>query len=114
MTRALTVTLMLVAAVAMSAVAGEEITQSRAHQIAAYYYGRYFPREGCGGTGLPELRGDYWESIVRLGYAGKPSGIIRIHRLTGKVSYSGPYFLKPPTSANSLERWAKRLDERTR
>ena len=100
-------TLMLVTAVAMSAVAGGEITQSRAHQIAAYYFGRYFPREGCGAAALPELRGNYWESAVRIGYAGKPSGIIRIHRLTGKVSYSGPYFLKPPTSADSLERWAR-------
>ena len=107
MTRALTVTLMLVAAVASSSVPGEEITQGRAHQIAAYYFGRYFPREGCGGAALPELRGDYWESAVRLGAAGTPSGVIRIHRLTGKVSYSGHYFLKPPTSAASLERWAR-------
>ncbi len=98
---------MLLVAVTTSAFAGGEITQSRAHQIAAHYFGRYFPREHCGGAALPELHGDYWESTVRIGYAGKPSGTIRIHRVTGRVAYSGPYFLKPPTSADSLERWAR-------
>ena len=107
MPRASLVTVLLAAALLSRALAGGEITQSRAHQIAAYYFGRYFPREGCGGAALPELRGDYWESTVRIGAAGTPSGTIRIHRVTGKVSYSGPYFLKPPTSADSLERWAR-------
>jgi hypothetical protein len=72
-----------------------------------WYFARYFPEEGCGGAALPELRGDHWESVVRIGYAGKPSGIIRIDRPTGSVSYSGPYHSKPPSSADSLERWAR-------
>jgi hypothetical protein len=104
------VTLVLVCALfasAFEAVASADITQDRAHQIAAYYLARYFPREGCGGAALPTLHGDYWESSVRIGEAGKPSGTIRIHRLTGRVYYSGPYLLKPSTSAESLERWAK-------
>jgi hypothetical protein len=110
MAHAVKVTLLLVCALfasAFEALAGADITQDRAHQIAAYYFARYFPREGCGGAALPTLRGEYWESSVRIGEAGKPSGTIRIHRLTGRVSYVGPYLLKPSTSADSLERWAK-------
>jgi hypothetical protein len=106
MTRALTV-LVISASLCSAALADSVITQSQAHQIAAYYFARSFPREGCGGAKLPTLHGDYWESVVGIGYAGTASGIIRIHRLTGRVSYSGPYFLKPPTSADSLERWAR-------
>jgi|SRR5207248_6993403 len=100
------VTVLLFAVLLSSAFAGGEITQSRAHQIAAYYFARYFPREGCGGARFPTLRGDYWESIVGIGVAGTPRGTIHIHRYTGRVSYSGPFLLKPSTSAESLERWA--------
>src|SRR5262249_11027175 len=107
MTRFVRPTILLVSVLVVSAFAGQEITQSHAHQIAAWYFGRYFPREGCGGAALPELHGDYWESTVRIGDAGTPEGVIHIHRLTGKVFYSGPYFLKPPTSADSLERCAR-------
>lgn len=92
---------------------GAEITRDRAQQIAQWYFVRYF-NEGCGGAGDAVLRGDYWECVVLIGYAATPSGIVRINRHTGRVSYRGPYLLKPPTSADSLERWAKRLDERTR
>lgn len=83
---------------------GSLITQNRAHEIACLYFSRYFPREGCGGAGLPVLRGGIWESDVRLGYAGKRSGVIRIDRLTGRVSYSGSYIGKPSISAQSLGR----------
>src|SRR5689334_5502303 len=79
--------------------AGGEITQGRAHQLAAYYFARYFPREGCGGAGLPTLHGDFWESTVGIGYAAKPSGTILIHQHTGRVSYRGPFLMKPSTSA---------------
>ena len=97
----------VIAVLLASAFAGGQITQSRAHQIAAYYFARYFPREGCGGAQLPTLHGDYWDSVVGIGEAGTPRGTIRIHRYTGAVSYSGPFLLKPSTSAESLERWAK-------
>ena len=99
-------TVLLFSAFVATTLAAGEMTQNRAHQIAAWYYGRYFPREDCGGARRPTLRGDYWESTVGIGYAGRPSGTIRIHRYTGKVLYNGPYLLKPPTSAKSLEKWA--------
>jgi hypothetical protein len=79
------------------------ITQGYAHQLAAYYFARYFPREGCGGAGDPQLRGDYWESAVLIGFGAKPSGTIRVHRLTGRVFYRGSFLLKPSVSAASLE-----------
>lgn len=83
---------------------GVPITQDRAHEIACLYFSRYFPREGCGGAGLPNLRDGIWESDVRIGYAGKPGGAIRIDRLTGNVSYAGPYRGKPSVSAQNLGR----------
>src|SRR5438128_10715557 len=100
MSRALTV-LLIGTSICWAAVAGSEITQNHAHQIAAYYFARYFPREGCGGAQLPTLLGDYWESVVGIGEAGTSRGIIRIHRYSGSVSYSGPFLLKPSTSAES-------------
>ena len=89
-----------------------DITRDRAHQLAAYYFARYF-NEGCGGAALPELHGEYWESTARIGYAGTPSGTIRVHRRTGTVSYDRPLSFKPTVSAESLDRWSKSLDERT-
>jgi hypothetical protein len=89
--------------------ANSEISQQRAHQLSTYYFGRYFPREGCGGVALAMLCGDYWESTVRIGAAGTPRGTIRIHRYSGKVSYDGPFLLKSTVSAESLERWANSL-----
>ena len=88
--------------------ADTEISRDRAHQLATWYFARYFPREGCGGAAEPVRRGDRWESTVRIGYAGTPSGTIFVHRYTGRVSYHGPFFLKPPVSADSLVRWASR------
>jgi hypothetical protein len=90
-----------------------DITQDRAHQLAAYYFARYF-NEGCGGAALPELHGEYWESTVRIGYAGTASGTIRVHRHTGTVSYNRPFGFKPTVSAETLDRWSKSLGERTR
>jgi hypothetical protein len=101
-------TVLLVSAFIGSVFASGEITQGRAHQIATWYFARYFPRQGCGGAQLPTLLGDYWESTVAIGYAARPSGTILVHRLTGRVLYRGPLLLKPATSADSLERWSKR------
>jgi hypothetical protein len=89
-----------------AAVAGAPISQDRAHQLAVWYFARYFPRESGGGAALPTLREDYWESTVGIGRAGTPRGTIRVHRYTGRISYRGPFFLKPAVSAQSLERWA--------
>jgi hypothetical protein len=86
--------------------ASAEISQGRAHQLAAYYFARYFPRESCGGAALPTLRGEYWESTVAIGVAGTSRGMIRVHRRTGRVSYHGPFLLKPAVSGESLDRWA--------
>jgi hypothetical protein len=90
---------------------GAEIARDRAGQIAQWYFVRYF-NEGCGGAGDAVLRGDYWECVVVIGYAATPSGIVRINRRTGRVSYRGPYLLKPSTSAESLERWARSYGQR--
>jgi hypothetical protein len=97
---------------AVAAIAGGEITQARAHQLAQWYFVRYFPREGCGGAQLPKLHGDYWESVVGIGYAARPSGIILIQRRTGRVSYRGPFLLKTSTSAESLAHWAQSYGQR--
>ena len=88
------------------------ISQYRAHQLATFYFARYF-NTGCGGASEPKLRGEYWESTVRIGRAGTPSGTIRVHRHTGRVSYDRPFSLKPMVSAESLDRWSKSLDECT-
>ena len=92
--------------------ASGDITQDRAHQLAAYYFARYF-NEGCGGAAVPELHGDYWESTVRIGVAGTPSGTIRVHRHTGTVSYNRPYGFKPTVSAEALDRWSQSLRQRS-
>jgi hypothetical protein len=91
--------------------AGGDLTRDRAHQLAAYYFARYWS-EGCGGAAEPTLRGEYWESTVRIGYAGTPGGTILVHRHTGAVSYNRPFSFKPTVSAESLDRWSKSLDER--
>jgi hypothetical protein len=96
----------------VAAIAGEEITKARAHQLAQWYFVRYFPREDCGGAQLPKLHGDYWESVAGIGYAPKPSGTILIQRRTGRVSYRGPFLLKPATSAESLAHWAQSYGQR--
>jgi hypothetical protein len=90
---------------------GTDITRDRAHQLAVHYFARY-SSEGCGGAAVPELHGEYWESIVRIGYAGTPSGTIRVHRHTGTVSYAGPLRFGPAVSAESLDRWSKSLHKR--
>ena len=89
-----------------AAEAGVPISQDRAHQLAVWYFARYFPREDCGGAALPTLREDYWESTVGIGRGSTPRGIIRVDRHTGRISYRGPFLLKPAVSAQSLERWA--------
>jgi hypothetical protein len=94
------------------AFAGGDISQDRAHQLAQWYFVRYFPREGCGGAQSPKLQGDYWESTVGIGYAVKPSGTILIQRHTGRISYRGPFLLKPSTSAESLAHWAQSYGQR--
>jgi hypothetical protein len=86
--------------------AGAPINQDRAHQLAVWYFARYFPREDCGGAALPVLRKDYWESTVRIGRAGIRRGTINVDRHTGRLSYHGPFLLKPAVSAESLDRWA--------
>src|SRR5436305_8275211 len=68
-----------------SLVASGEITRDHAHHLAAAYFARYV--SGCGGVQPPSLRGDFWEAPVRFGYAGTPSGVIRVQRHTGVVSY---------------------------
>lgn len=95
------------------AVAGAPISRERAHQLAAFYFARYF-RTGCGGTAEPTLHGDYWESTVRIGFAGKPSGTIRVHRHTGRVSYDRAFAFKPAVAAESLDMWATSLDDRVK
>ena len=95
-----------------SFMADGEMSRNRAHQLAAYYFARYFA-EGSGGAALPTLRGEYWESTVGIGYAGTPSGTIRIQRHSGRVSYDRRLSFKPSVSAESLDRWSKSLYERT-
>jgi hypothetical protein len=91
--------------------AGTDITRDRAHQLAVHYFARY-SSEGCGGAAVPDPHAEYWESVVRIGYAGIPSGTIRVHRRTGTVSYNGPLRLGPTVSAESLDRWSKSLHQR--
>ena len=90
--------------------AGTPITRDRAHELAAYYFARFFPREGCGGPTVPVREGNAWVSTVRIGYSGVPHGTVRIEQQTGRVSYQGPYLLKPSVSAAGLDRWAARLN----
>jgi hypothetical protein len=89
------------------AFAAGEITQDRAHQLAATYFARYFS-EGCGGVDVPILRGTTWEAPIRLGVAGTLSGYTHVDRRTGTVSY-GSY---PTVSAQSLEAWSTALRNR--
>jgi hypothetical protein len=93
--------------------AGGDITQDRAHQLAAYYYAHYW-HYTSGGAGLPTLQGDYWQSAVHIGRGGTTRGFILVHRLTGKVSYSHPFSLKPRVSAESLDRWSKSQENGSR
>lgn len=87
-------------------VAATPMSKDRADQLIGWYFSKYFPKEGCGAAMPPLLKGDYWESTVALGYSGTPSGMIRVNRLTGKVSYLGPLHFRPDISSESLENWA--------
>jgi len=83
--------------------AATPINRDQAHQLSDLYFVKYFAREGCGGISSPLLKGNYWESTVKIGYSGKPNGIIRVNRQTGRTSYLGSLILKPDVSAESLQ-----------
>jgi CO/xanthine dehydrogenase Mo-binding subunit len=63
--------------------AGGEISQDRAQDLASLYFARSFPEIGCGGALSPKKRLNYWAFVVAVGYAGVPSGTIRVDRTTG-------------------------------
>ena len=86
-----------------------EISRNQAHQLAATYFVRYFDI-GCGGVGIPVLRGNHWDAPLQLGFAGTFSGYIRVDARTGQVS-SDRY---PVASAASLEAYSAELKRRAR
>jgi hypothetical protein len=99
-----------------SVVAAGEISRAHAHHLAAAYFARYV--SGCGGVEAPVPRGDYWEAPVRFGYAGTPSGAIRIHRHAGVVSYSWRFSWHseswPTVAAADLDAWRESIKKRSR
>ena len=93
-------------------IAGSEISQNRAHHLAAGYFARYV--SGCGGVEAPVLRGEYWDAPVRFGVAGTLRGSIRVERRSGTVSYRWAFQSYPTVSAESLETWTASLKKRSR
>ena len=86
-----------------------DISQDHAQQLAQTYFVRYF-HIGCGGVGVPTLRGDRWEAPLRLGVAGTFSGYVYVDSRTGDVSSRG----HPVASAASLEAYSAELKRRAR
>ena len=74
----------------------DEISETEANLFAVAYADRYLNH--CSPQ-KPKLQGDIWEFPVTSGRAATASGVIRIDRKIGTVSYEGPLGSKPATTA---------------
>jgi hypothetical protein len=79
--------------IASMKIAANGVSLDQAERLAKAYFQVFFGV--CGGTGTPQQRGNFWIVPIVVGMNGTPSGVLRVHRFTGAVSYPRKATLYP-------------------
>lgn len=79
--------------IARMKIAPDGVSLEQADRLAKAYF--YISFGACGSTGTPQKRGNSWIVPIGVGMNGTPSGFLRVHSLTGAVSYPHKATLYP-------------------